>query len=77
MTDKRKDDSEPKTWFRTGRCFQDGGKWFFMTREGAIQGPFETGAEADTNLEYYIQVMNSGFMPTDSELELQPMELQD
>jgi Domain of unknown function (DUF6316) len=75
MTNKRKDDLQPKTWFRTGRCFQDGGKWFYLTREGTAQGPFETSAEADASLEYYIQVMSSGFMPADCELDLQPMEL--
>jgi hypothetical protein len=75
MADQRKGDLEPYTKFRTGRFFKDGGQWYFLTREGTMEGPFELRLEAENRLEDYIKVMTSGFMPPESELSIEPLDL--
>ena len=71
MDDQRKTDIEINTLFRTSRFVQTGGKWFFFTREGTMEGPFGFKHEAEERLETYKRVMASGFMPLDSELAVQ------
>lgn len=45
---------EDKTRFRSDRFFCEEGQWFFTTRENTIQGPFESRAEAENELEMYL-----------------------
>lgn len=75
MRDARTTDDQPYTKFRPGRFFKDGGKWFFHTREGTFEGPFEKRAEAEIRLEEYIRIARSGFMNLGRELSLQPLEM--
>jgi len=77
MTEKRKTDLLEKIRFRSGRFFKNNGKWFFNTREGTIEGPFEELTEAENRLKAYIKIMNSGFMPKYSTLELEPLETEE
>lgn len=72
MADVRKADKEPKNWFRSSRYFRDSSQWYFNTREGTMEGPFELMEDAEARLAEYIRVMTSGFIPPDSELELEP-----
>jgi hypothetical protein len=55
----------------------DGGKWYFNTREGTLEGPFEERTEAKDRLKEYVRIMNSGFMPRDSKLELEVLEIEE
>jgi len=73
MFNQRTTDCETSTQFRSSRFFQDGGKWFFYTREGTVEGPFGFRYEAEERLEVYKKVMASGFMPPDSTLAIQPL----
>ena len=41
MVDKREDDFEPYTKFRTSRFVKESCEWYFLTREGTQEGPFE------------------------------------
>jgi hypothetical protein len=41
---------------------QEGGMWFFYTREGTIEGPFDGQLEATIQLDKYIKVTNSGLL---------------
>jgi hypothetical protein len=77
MTGKRKQDREPRAWFRSNRFFKNDDKWYFSTREGTLEGPFWDQAEAEKNLKAYIKIMNSGYMPEDSKLDLVPLETED
>lgn len=70
MTRKRKSDTAARNWYRSDRFIQDGGRWFFYTREGTIEGPFESRLEATCRLEVYIAVTNSGIVSSDSGLAL-------
>ena len=72
MTDMRRTDEAPRKWFRSSRFFREGDSWFFYTREGTMEGPFDTLARAEGRLDEYIKIMRSGFMPSDSSLRVEP-----
>lgn len=72
MADIRRTDSEARKWFRSSRFFKEGASWFFYTREGTMEGPFDTLSTAETRLEEYVKIMRSGFMPNDSKLRVEP-----
>ena len=72
MTDQRTGDSKPHSKFRADRFIKDGGEWYFLTREGTIEGPFERKLDAENRLEDYIKVMVSGLLP-ETPLSLQPL----
>ena len=74
MTDVRRSDKEPRKWFRSSRFFKQEGKWFFYTREGTIEGPFSDMEHAEGRLREYVKIMNSGFMPRDSKLRVEPVQ---
>jgi hypothetical protein len=74
MTDNRKSDFGPCTKFRPNRFFKNGGKWYFNTREGSTEGPFEYRYEAEESLETYIKIVNSGFYADAGKLTLEPLE---
>ncbi|QSP95904.1 hypothetical protein LPB19_05730 [Marinobacter salinisoli] len=52
--DVRKGESE-KHWFRSDRFSLVNGKWFFQTREGSVEGPYDTHQEAETVLLLYLR----------------------
>lgn len=55
MSDRRKDDPPGgRKYFRTDRLHEDGGKWYFTTREGTLEGPFDDRLTALDALERYI-----------------------
>jgi hypothetical protein len=74
MNNARGNDVESNSRYRPSRFFKDGGKWYFQTREGSTEGPFEFRVEAEDKLQTYIQVLNSGFYDTENTLTLAPME---
>jgi hypothetical protein len=67
---KRKDDLEKQAHFRTDRMMNHNGKWFFCTREGTFQGPFEDQLKASYQLKSYIKASASGLA---GELSLVPL----
>jgi len=71
MEAKRKDDLESQARFRSERTMMHNGEWFFCTREGTIQGPFEDQHEACYQLQKYIEIMASGLA---GEMTLEPFE---
>jgi hypothetical protein len=62
MSAKRRDDTRVPNVFRTDRMVQEGGMWFFYTREGTLEGPFDGQLEATIQLDKYIKVVNSGLL---------------
>lgn len=60
---------------RPSRFFMDGGKWYFHTREGGTEGPFDFLHEAETRLESYVQLFCCGLHTRSGPLELQPLEM--
>jgi hypothetical protein len=73
MAARRKDD-EPisRTRFRTDRMMQDGGRWFFLTREKTVEGPFDTREDAVEQLGVYIRLALNDMLPQRSSLALHP-----
>jgi Domain of unknown function (DUF6316) len=74
MDDRRTTDVDAYTKFRPSRFIKDGGKWYFSTREGTTEGPFEIKPDAESRLECYIKIMASGFMPRNSTLSIQAID---
>ena len=66
MASKRKDDPRPRPVYRSERMVKEGGKWFFYTREGTMEGPFESEVQALIQLDQYIRVVESGLLPQDA-----------
>jgi hypothetical protein len=62
MADRRAGESKAFSAFRPDRFFQERCQWYFYTREGAIEGPFQQKKEAENRLENYIKVMVSGML---------------
>jgi hypothetical protein len=54
MTSMRRDESESTPRFRVSRFFHSMDKWYFITREGTVEGPFEHRGEAEQILETYL-----------------------
>jgi len=44
-----------KNFFKTDRTFLVNGQWFFSTREGVDQGPFESKVDAECEIALYIR----------------------
>ena len=42
-----------------------------------MEGPFWELEEAEKRLNDYVKILNSGFMPRDSNLELKPFEMEE
>ena len=57
MSSRRTGDPlETRIRFRTERIVNDGGEWYFLTREGPVEGPFRTHEDAERRLEMYISM---------------------
>lgn len=48
-----------RNWFRTERFSYVNGEWYFETREGSIEGPFETPLVAELELNFYLRQAES------------------
>lgn len=74
MAVKRADDGEGgRSWFRTERLVQEGDKWFFLTREGTVEGPFDTELDATERLEMYAKVMSMQLISDEANEELKKL----
>ena len=57
MSSRRTNDPlDSRSRFRTERIVNDGGEWYFLTREGSVEGPFRTHEDAERRLEMYIRM---------------------
>jgi hypothetical protein len=48
----------------------DGGSWFFATREGTLEGPFECERDALDQLEVYVRLAVNGMLTSERSLAL-------
>lgn len=63
MAPRRKSDPPvSSSKFRTERLMQDGGRWYFTTREGTVEGPFESRMDAVSQLDVYIRLAENDFL---------------
>jgi len=84
MYGMREGDSKAEFKFRSSRFFKEGGKWYFHTREGSAQGPFEHRCDAERGLESHIRIFkdlqlslaNSGFYAAAPKLAWVPIQMQ-
>ncbi|WP_375171731.1 DUF6316 family protein [Marinobacter sp.] len=52
--DVRKGEAE-RHWFRGDRFELVNGQWYFQTREGSLEGPFDSVREAELELLLYLR----------------------
>jgi hypothetical protein len=71
---KRKTDTGTQGIFQTERLFRHAGQWYFATREGTNEGPFDARSDAEIRLARYITVMNTGFVSSHSQLSIVPLD---
>jgi len=71
-TARRREDVGVHTRFRSERFTQQHGKWYFFTREGSVEGPFDYRRAAENRLADYIKVMTSGVLEPDCALSILP-----
>ena len=50
----------------------EGGNWYFLTREGTVEGPFTCRTIALEHLDRYIRMANSDMLVEGSTLHLSP-----
>ena len=71
MNRRKTDSQQGGTRFRTERMVTNGGRWYFYTREGSMEGPFETMLDAQERLEVYLEILDLKLLSEGSELQLQ------
>lgn len=57
MSDYRLGDDTPPVQRSNTRVFEEGGDWFFTTREGKSMGPFPSREEAEQGLQDFIEFL--------------------
>ena len=71
MSRKRKNDPPgARTRYRTERLQQEGDQWYFSTREGTLEGPYDSQHRADEALRAYITSVRFALVDEDSKLAL-------
>lgn len=66
----RRTDIEHREGARSSRMYEEGGSWYFNTREGTVVGPFRDELEAYTQLEVYIRLAGSDMLPASESVAL-------
>lgn len=74
MTVRRENDQGATSYYRSDRFFEEGGSWFFATREGTIEGPFVDKYEAEDQLNKYVKISRLGLISAESGLALAPKD---
>ena len=66
MPSTRKDDTEnhEERRFRSSRFFHSLDQWYFLTREGTVEGPYSDRNQAETNLATYLTEMAGELHPS-------------
>lgn len=72
MTDQRRRTDPPsaRSHFRSNRLLEDSGRWYFSTREGTLEGPFEDRISAQKALAAYAAIMRLELIEPTSALSL-------
>jgi hypothetical protein len=74
MSDKRIEDfGKQRTWYRSDRMMEQNGQWYYLTREGTIEGPYDTRLKAVGALEAFIEAKALGLLSQADELSLSPV----
>lgn len=63
MDSNRKDVPGTRPVLRTDKLLHEGDQWFFRTREGTLEGPFDSDIQALNQLIQYVKLLNAGELP--------------
>lgn len=70
MTRRQEDGPASRSNFRSERMFESAGHWYFYTREGSTEGPFDSELNAQERLDVYIEILDLKLISSESELTL-------
>ena len=71
MASKRADDPDTnRSWFRSDRLVEEAGQWYFLTREGTVEGPYDSKVEAMEKINLYARVMEAHLLSAETEAAL-------
>ena len=73
---RQEDTPTTRIWSRSERVFQESGNWHFYTREGTVEGPYDSKIKALDKLDVYIRLMLAGLSMATLQgprFELQPL----
>ncbi|MBP9032389.1 MAG: hypothetical protein KBG29_00760 [Pseudomonadales bacterium] len=73
MKKQRRSDKGAAVVYQTNRFFEKDGRWYFLTREEGMKGPFPDRQAAEEMAEAYSKAMGSPFRPS-AELSLLPLD---
>ncbi len=66
MAIRRKTDvPQSRARYRSERLVKEGGQWYFHTREGTLEGPFDSEQKAKDQLETYIKLVEIDLLPSE------------
>jgi len=68
MTRRQDDAAGSRSNFRTERMFESAGRWYFYTREGTTEGPFESRVDAQERLDVYIEILDLKLLSSENGL---------
>lgn len=74
-THRKKDRSTARCYFRSDRLTEEGGKWYFSTREGTMEGPYRDKFKALEGLQAYITIVQLHLVDDELTLEAAPRML--
>lgn len=69
-TRRRTDPANGGSRYRSERLQQDRGRWYFSTREGTLEGPYDDRLSAREAMERYVAVMSLQLIEPESKLSL-------
>jgi len=69
-TFRKSDPPGVRSNYRSERLHEEGGQWFFATREGTLEGPFRDKFKALEVLDAYLAVAHLSLTEPDSELTI-------
>ena len=85
MNHTRRDDKTPYLGYRPGRFFKEASQWYYRTREGSEEGPFQTRLDAEKhlqihlsifdNLEYPLEAIQPGVLAKNQRVVLHPLQM--
>lgn len=68
---RRNDPPGARTRYRTERLTEEGGQWYFTTREGSIEGPFLDKFKALEALQRFLSIKELDLLSEETELAME------
>ena len=68
---RRNDPPGARTRYRTERLTEEGGQWYFTTREGTIEGPFADKSKALEGVQRFLRIKELDLLSEQTKLAME------